>query len=188
MTTRLSPPAASEDFAARVLIVDDNPTNLQVLLQTLDGRGHELLAATNGEDALRIAGTEHPALVLLDVMMPGIDGYEVCRRLKANPATEQSAVIFLSALGDVEDRVRGARFFKATLMLFLLRVRPASRQRNPPCIRNTNPAQTRTQKISSSVLSTASGGRLRCSRWQTDAETVAHGATATRTYPFVQQH
>ena len=92
MTTRLSSPAASEDFAARVLIVDDNPTNLQVLLQTLDGRGHELLAATNGEDALRIAGTERPALVLLDVMMSGIDGYEVCRRLKANPATEPSAV------------------------------------------------------------------------------------------------
>ena len=107
MTTRLSSPAASEDFAARILIVANNPTNLQVLLQTLDGRGHELLAATNGEDALRIAGTECPALVLLDVMMPGIDGYEVCRRLKADPATEQSAVIFLAALGDVEDRVRG---------------------------------------------------------------------------------
>ena len=91
----------------RILLVDDNPTNLQVLLQTLSGRGYKLLIAKNGESALRIAEKAKPALVLLDIMMPGMDGYEVCRRLKASPQSHNITVIFLSALDDTKDKVRG---------------------------------------------------------------------------------
>ncbi len=96
----------SEDVE-RILLVDDNPTNLQVLLQTLSGRGYKLLIAKNGESALRIAHKAKPALVLLDIMMPGMDGYEVCRQLKEDPQTSNITVIFLSALDDTKDKVRG---------------------------------------------------------------------------------
>ncbi len=89
------------------LLVDDNPTNLQVLFQTLDGVGCKLLIAKNGEMALSIAGKARPDLILLDIMMPDIDGYEVCRQLKSVPATAGIPVIFLSALGDTEDKVKG---------------------------------------------------------------------------------
>ncbi len=90
-----------------ILLVDDNPTNLQVLFQTLEGVGCKLLIAKNGNGALAIAGKARPDLILLDIMMPDIDGYEVCRQLKANPATADTPVIFLSALGETEDKVKG---------------------------------------------------------------------------------
>jgi len=90
-----------------ILLVDDNPTNLQVLFQTLEGVGCKLLIAKNGEMALSIAGKALPDLILLDIMMPDIDGYEVCRQLKTNRATSGIPVIFLSALGDTEDKVKG---------------------------------------------------------------------------------
>ena len=90
-----------------ILLVDDNPTNLQVLFQTLEGVGCKLLIAKNGEMALAIAGKALPDLILLDIMMPDIDGYEVCRQLKTNRATSGIPVIFLSALGDTEDKVKG---------------------------------------------------------------------------------
>ena len=90
-----------------LLLVDDNPTNLQVLYQTLESTGCKLLVAKNGETALSIAQKASPDLILLDIMMPGIDGFEVCRRLKANPATAAIPVIFLSALTDTKDKVQG---------------------------------------------------------------------------------
>ena len=90
-----------------LLLVDDNPTNLQVLYQTLETTGCKLLVAKNGETALSIAQKASPDLVLLDIMMPGIDGFEVCRRLKADPATAAIPVIFLSALTDTKDKVQG---------------------------------------------------------------------------------
>ncbi|MGA2400678.1 MAG: response regulator [Syntrophobacteraceae bacterium] len=90
-----------------ILLVDDQPANLQVLLQTLGSLGCKLLVAKNGEAALTIAQKARPDLILLDVMMPGIDGFEVCRRLKADRATEKIPVIFLSALDETADKVRG---------------------------------------------------------------------------------
>jgi sigma-B regulation protein RsbU (phosphoserine phosphatase) len=91
----------------RILMVDDNPQNLQVLHETLKGRGYSLLAAKSGDAALSIAARANPQLILLDIMMPGIDGYEVCRRLKEDPARRDTPVIFLSALSDTKDKVRG---------------------------------------------------------------------------------
>jgi len=91
----------------QILLVDDNPTNLQVLYQTLDGLDYKLLIAKNGERALDIANKVKPSLILLDIMMPGIDGFEVCRRLKADALTQDIPVIFLSALSETKDKVRG---------------------------------------------------------------------------------
>ncbi|MGD8989933.1 MAG: SpoIIE family protein phosphatase [Desulfobacterales bacterium] len=90
-----------------LLLVDDNPTNLQVLYQTLETTGCKLLVAKNGETAISIAQKASPDLILLDIMMPGIDGFEVCRRLKADSDTAGIPVIFLSALTDTKDKVQG---------------------------------------------------------------------------------
>jgi DNA-binding response OmpR family regulator len=90
-----------------VLLVDDNAINLQMLHQTLEGQGYRLLAARSGEAALKIAQKEMPDLILLDIMMPGIDGYETCARLKSNESTRNAVVIFLSALQSTEEKVRG---------------------------------------------------------------------------------
>lgn len=100
--------AVNETGGSRLLLVDDNPTNLQVLFQTLAASGYELLVAQNGEEAISVATTAKPDMVLLDIMMPpGIDGYETCRRLKENEATRDASVIFMSALDDIKDKVRG---------------------------------------------------------------------------------
>lgn len=94
---------------ATILVVDDSPVNLQVIVRTLNGTGHRILAARDGTTALEIARRARPELVLLDVMMPELDGFAVCRALKADPATQDMAVIFLSARGDVSDKVSGLR-------------------------------------------------------------------------------
>jgi phosphoserine phosphatase RsbU/P len=94
--------------AEKVLLVDDNAANLQMLFHLLEKNvGCKLLAAKNGEAALAIAQKSLPDLILLDIMMPGIDGFEVCRRLKDDPATRSIPVIFLSALNETADKVKG---------------------------------------------------------------------------------
>lgn len=92
---------------ATVLLVDDNPQNLKVLYETLKDRGYRLLIANEGEKALALAERHHPEVILLDIMMPVMDGFEVCRQLKESPVTADSAVVFLSALDDVEAKVKG---------------------------------------------------------------------------------
>lgn len=99
--------ALAETSLPTILLVDDDPLNLELLKETLDGLGYRLLDAENGRDALNISTLEQPDLILLDVMMPGMNGFEVCQRLRANPTTHSIPVIFLSALDDMEDRVRG---------------------------------------------------------------------------------
>jgi putative two-component system response regulator len=90
-----------------ILMVDDNPTNLQVLSATLKDQGYRLLVARDGAAALAIVRKTAPDLVLLDIMMPGMDGFEVLRRLKADSERRDTPVIFLSALGQTEDKIRG---------------------------------------------------------------------------------
>ena len=99
-------PVAADD-AGRILLVDDDATNLDVLRKTLDDQSYRLYVARSGEDAIKIARRARPLVILLDVVMPGIDGYETCRRLKDDPETRDAAVIFLSALTDPKDKVRG---------------------------------------------------------------------------------
>ncbi|UCD82752.1 MAG: response regulator [Desulfobacterales bacterium] len=103
-TTFANNPVGREE---KILLVDDNTTNLQLLHETLDGLGYKLLAAKNGQTALEIADKARPSLILLDIMMPEMDGYEVCRRLKSNERTSQIPVIFITALADEEDEAKG---------------------------------------------------------------------------------
>lgn len=107
MSNDLIPSKNDHNQLEQILLVDDNTTNLQILHQTLDGRGYRLLIAKNGERALAIAHEVKPSLILLDIMMPGMDGFEVCRRLKADPEMGEIPVIFLSALDDTADKVKG---------------------------------------------------------------------------------
>jgi len=90
-----------------ILVVDDNPTHLGLLTDALTGSGFEIAVARDGEMALEQIGYEPPDLILLDVVMPGIDGFETCRRLKADPATRDIPVIFMTAHADTADRVQG---------------------------------------------------------------------------------
>ena len=90
-----------------ILIVDDVPANLGVLLDFLDTAGYEVLVAESGESALLQLTYARPDFILLDVSMPGIDGYETCRRIKANPSWRETPVFFLTALSDPVDKVRG---------------------------------------------------------------------------------
>jgi sigma-B regulation protein RsbU (phosphoserine phosphatase) len=99
--------AARVSTPSTLLLVDDNPVNLQVLLRTLDGQGHRLLVARDGQSAIDIARRTSPDLLLLDVLMPGIGGFDVCRTLKADAALSNIPIIFLSALGEVPDKVAG---------------------------------------------------------------------------------
>jgi sigma-B regulation protein RsbU (phosphoserine phosphatase) len=107
ITRPILTPRGSAERTATILVVDDSPINLQVLVRTLNGTNHRILAATSGKSALDIVQRIRPDLILLDVMMPGMDGFEVCRSIKANDATRDIVIIFLSALGEVKDKVAG---------------------------------------------------------------------------------
>ena len=86
-----------DTLGAKVLVVDDEPINLDVLYKVLGEQGYDVLVTTNGEEALEAAERARPDLVLLDLMMPGMDGLEVCRRLRATDASRHTPVIFLTA-------------------------------------------------------------------------------------------
>ena len=94
---------------AKLLLVDDTPENLKVLRQTLEAEGYSILVATSGEAALRVVPRAHPDLILLDVMMPGMDGFETCRRLKQDGTTQGIPVIFITARAETEAIVAGFR-------------------------------------------------------------------------------
>jgi DNA-binding response OmpR family regulator len=94
-------------YKAKILIVDDNPTNIELLKQVLGDRGYEIMVAMNGEAALKLVSDIKPNLILLDVMMPGIDGYETCKELKSNDKTKEIPVIFTTARTEPSDIVKG---------------------------------------------------------------------------------
>ncbi len=88
-----------------VLVVDDQPMNVRLLATQLEAVGYEVVKAYDGQEAIEFAGKHMPDIVLLDIMMPGIDGYETCRRMKADPVTASIPVIFISALTDINEKV-----------------------------------------------------------------------------------
>ena len=96
-------------MTARVLVVDDIVANVRLLEAKLQAEYFEVVTAMNGLDALELVARVKPDIVLLDVMMPGIDGIEVCNRIKANPATAHIPVIMITALDQSEDRVKGLK-------------------------------------------------------------------------------
>lgn len=96
-----------QNHQGAVLIVDDNPTNIGVLLDYLSDAGLRVLVAQDGESALEQIEYARPDIILLDVMMPGIDGFETCRRLKANETSQDIPVIFMTAVSETIDKVKG---------------------------------------------------------------------------------
>ncbi len=96
------------DKRYRILVVDDEPTNLQLMMQILNDR-YQLAFAANGIKALEIAQKMETDLILLDIMMPDMDGYEVCRKLKGDEKTKHIPVIFVTAKDEVDDETRGLR-------------------------------------------------------------------------------
>jgi diguanylate cyclase (GGDEF)-like protein len=94
-------------IARTILIVDDSRSNRRLIRQVLEKRGHSCLEAEDGEQGIAVAIEHKPELIVLDIMMPDLDGFEVCRRLRANEQTAYLPILFLSAKDQVEDRVRG---------------------------------------------------------------------------------
>lgn len=92
---------------ANILVVDDVTYNLEILQDLLSFHGHHVEVASNGEEALKFARESHPDLILLDIIMPGMDGYEVCTRLKADDRTRDIPVIFVSSMADVQSTIKG---------------------------------------------------------------------------------
>lgn len=99
--------ACDPEGPTRILVVDDMPENVALIRAHLTMNGYEVVEAFNGEEALQQVARQRPDLVLLDVMMPLLDGYEVCRRIKRDPATILIPVVIVTALSDQEDRIRG---------------------------------------------------------------------------------
>ncbi|MFN8456426.1 MAG: response regulator [Anaerolineae bacterium] len=91
----------------KILVIDDNPANLSVLVDYLIEYGFEVLTARNGTNGIEKAQYVSPDLILLDIVMPGIDGFETCRRLKANPATRDIPIIFMTSLTNTQDKING---------------------------------------------------------------------------------
>jgi DNA-binding response OmpR family regulator len=100
-------PAPTE--RAKILIVDDEPFNVDYLEQELEDRGYETVSASNGQEALEKVATEAPDLILLDVMMPVMDGFTVCRILKDHEATRLIPIVIMTALGATADRIKGIK-------------------------------------------------------------------------------
>src|ERR1700684_3860790 len=94
-------------MSARILVVDDVPANVKLLEARLSAEYFDVLTASNGAEALEICARAECDIILLDVMMPDIDGFEVCRRLKSNPTTHFIPVVMVTALDSPADRVRG---------------------------------------------------------------------------------
>jgi class 3 adenylate cyclase/CheY-like chemotaxis protein len=98
---------ASASPPGRVLVVDDTPLNVKLLEDLLAFQGYEVETASNGEDALAMVRMRAPDLVLLDVLLPGMSGYDVCRALRADPGLTMLPVVMVTALGDRDERVKG---------------------------------------------------------------------------------
>src|SRR5687768_9599423 len=92
---------------AKLLVVDDTPKNVKLLVDILTARGYNVVTAASGAEALSQVEAERPDLVLLDVVMPEMSGYEVCRKLRSNPATQLLPVVMVTALDPGEERIKG---------------------------------------------------------------------------------
>ncbi len=139
-----------------ILIVDDQPENLQLLFETLSREGYDLRRVLSGQQAIQVAQFDPPDLILLDIRMPKIDGYEVCRRLKAEPKTQDIPVIFLSALDESLDKVKafgagGADYitkpFQIAEVLARVKHQIRLRQMHRENIRQQQELEVRSQKL-----------------------------------------
>jgi DNA-binding response OmpR family regulator len=91
----------------KILVVDDTEANLKLLRALLRGAGYEVVTASGGEEGIHTAAAEQPDLILLDIMMPDLTGFEVCQRLRGARETRETPIVFLTALHELEDHVKG---------------------------------------------------------------------------------
>lgn len=96
---------------ARILVIDDDHPTVRIISLILERQGYTVHTASDGDEGLRKAREEKPDLIILDIMMPGMDGYQVCRRLKKDPATAQIAVLILTAKGGIDEEMMRQREF-----------------------------------------------------------------------------
>ncbi len=157
-------------IGGEVLVVDDTPANLDVLRTMLEAEGYFVATALSGDIALRIASTIQPALILLDVMMPGLDGFETCARLKATPATASIPVIFVTARTDSDDVLNGFRAgavdyinkpFKREEVLARVRTHVSLRQLHEQMRHDAERFRAIVNHISDAVLMFDQKGRVR---------------------------
>lgn len=106
------------NFVSKILVVDDNEQNCEILEDLLTTWGHDVYIAEEGTKALNLAGKVEPDVILLDVMLPGMNGFEICKKFKNSQPTQHTPIIMLTALNEVEDRIRG---FNAGADVFLSR-------------------------------------------------------------------
>ena len=92
---------------AKILVVDDTPANVKLLADLLTVKGYEVATAPNGEEGLKRLAEQRPDLVLLDVMMPGMNGYEVCRAIRSDPSTGVLPVVMVTSLDPAQERIKG---------------------------------------------------------------------------------
>ena len=118
----------------RVLVVDDEPLICWTLRDHLVDEGYSVAVAANADEALAAIETETPDVILLDVRMPGVDGFAVCRQLKAQPATREIPVIFLSALDQIEDKAQGFAAGGVDYVTKPYMVRPALQENSPAAL------------------------------------------------------
>lgn len=93
----------------KVLVVDDSPTELRLVTSALNGKGYNIITASDGAEAMQKAMKEHPDLIVLDVVMPGKDGFQVCRELKKSPDTKDIKIVMLTSKNQVTDRFWGMK-------------------------------------------------------------------------------
>ena len=94
---------------ARILVVDDTPANVKLLAELLTVKGYSVVTAASGEEGLKQVAEHHPDLVLLDIMMPGLNGYEVCRAIRADPATSMLPVVLVMSLDPDKNASRASK-------------------------------------------------------------------------------
>jgi len=150
-----------------ILTVDDTPANIRLLTHYLEKQGYRVITAEDGFEGFKAAIQYHPDLVLLDVMMPGTDGYEVCELLKAEEETKDIPVVFLTAKADVEDRVRG---FELGAVDYITKpfnlIEIAARVKNHLQLKYYEKMHARMQKVMLQTQRTTSLGKI--------TETVTH--------------
>ncbi len=97
------------NMGKKVLVVDDSPTELRLVTSALNGKGYNIITASDGAEAMQKAMKEHPDLIVLDVVMPGKDGFQVCRELKKSPDTKDIKIVMLTSKNQVTDRFWGMK-------------------------------------------------------------------------------
>ena len=168
---------------SRILIVDDESMNVDLLGQQLADLGYETVVAGGGQEALDKVAEQAPDLILLDVMMPGIDGFEVCRRLKASDETRLIPIVIMTALHEIDDRVKG---IEAGADEFL--TKPVDKRELQARIKPRSNSNIQLTKNSAKLNKRGITSPSSCRRWSSDwsqrIQKPRNSARRSKTSPF----